>query len=267
MPRKPRYLLCPPDHFRVEYAINPWMGGTVDSALAHSQWFELEDAIIRAGGDVAVIAPSVDLPDMVFAANAGAVKDGRVVLSNYRYPERKPEAIEYERWFKSEGFTVNKLPPLMYFEGCGDVEFVGDVMVAGHGFRSDLPSITMAARILGASDFVPLKLVDQRFYHLDTCFLYLGGPKKRALYWPGAFDPAGLRALGSVVNLRPISEVEAMQFVCNSVVIGDTIIMPQNTAPVTDWLRSEGWHVVMIDTSEFMKAGGSLRCLSLDVNK
>lgn len=268
MPRKPRYLLCPPDHFRVDYAINPWMGGTVDPDVAERQWLELEAAIQSAGAGVTTIAPHPDLPDMVFTANAGAIKDKAVVLSNFRHAERQGETDEFEVWFNSAGYRVHRLPRLMNFEGCGDVEFVhSDIMIGGFGFRSDLPAHAEAAQFLGATDLITVELVDNRFYHLDTCFLYLGGPKRKALYWPHAFNPRDLPALAAVVDLVPISENDALQFVCNSIVIGDTIIMPENTADVTQLLLSWGWNVVMVKADEFMKAGGSLRCLSLDINK
>ena len=37
--RARKYLMCPPDYFTVDYAINPWMhpGQPVDAALARSQ--------------------------------------------------------------------------------------------------------------------------------------------------------------------------------------------------------------------------------------
>ena len=231
---KTKYLLCPPDHFRVEYCINPWMGGDVDVALAMTQWLELENAILAAGAEIVLIDPEAALPDMVFTANAGAVKSGAVVISNFKHSQRRPEADAYARWFTDAGYQVHRLPALQRFEGCGDVEFIDNVMVGGFGFRSDLAALEITAEKLGADYLIPLKLDDPRFYHLDTCFAYLGGPERLAIYWPGAFASPDMEALvGDVCKLVPITEADAVQFVCNSVVIGDTVIMPKNTAEIT----------------------------------
>ena len=263
-----RYLLCPPDFFRVEYSINPWMGGEVDPKVAMKEWMELEKAIQAAGADVDIIDGSPDLPDMVFTANAGAVKDGKVVISNFRYPQRQGESEEYATWFEEEGFDVYRLPELQHFEGCGDVEFIGDVMIAGFGFRSDLSALEETAKLLRAEYLVPLKLADPRFYHLDTCFAYLGGPEKLAIYYPGAFASPDIgRFLDGICKLVPITEADAVQFVCNSVVIGNTVIMPENTSEVTRKIIDAGFEVHQIKADEFMKSGGSLRCLSLDISK
>ena len=269
MSEKPRYLLCPPDYFRVEYSINPWMGGEVDVQVAMTEWLALENEIMRAGAGVAVIDPHPDLPDMVFTANAGAVKDGAVVISNFKHKERRGESEEFAKWFEKQGYTVYRVPKLKRFEGCGDVEFIGDVMVGGFGFRSDLAALEFAAEKLGAKYLIPHRLVDPRFYHLDTCFAYLGGPDRLAIYYPGAFlsDVSVNGMMMGECKLIPVSESDAAQFVCNSVVIGNTVIMPENNAEVTQKIIDAGFKVVQVKAGEFMKAGGSLRCLSLDITK
>ena len=157
----------------------------------------------------------------------------------------------------------------MAFEGCGDVEFIGGVMMGGFGFRSELAALETTAELLGADYLVPLRLVDPRFYHLDTCYRYLGGPDRLAIYYPGAFlsDISVLGMTHGLCNLIPISEEDAVQFVCNSIVIGDTVIMPENNAEITAKIIDAGFQVDQIKADEFMKAGGSLRCLSLNVTK
>ena len=267
MSSQPRYLLCSPDYFRVEYAINPWMGGTVNEQIAFQEWLALEGAIIRAGATVVVIDPHPDLPDMVFAANAGCIKNRMVVMSNFKHVERRPEAGEYAKWFTDKGFTVHWLPSNIRFEGCGDCEFIDNVLIGGYGFRSDLVALELVGGFLGADDVVPMRLIDPRFYHLDTCFRYLGGPNRLAIYYPGAFDPLDVPVLEEQCTLIPITEADAVQFVCNSIVIGDTVIMPKNNAGVTKKILSARFKVMQVDAGEFMKAGGSLRCLSLDLTK
>jgi N-dimethylarginine dimethylaminohydrolase len=251
----------------VDYAINPWMNGVVDEQIAFQEWLALEDAILQTGADVAVIDSHPDLPDMVFAANAGCIKSRVIVISNFKHVERRPEADEYARWFSANGFVVHRLPRNIRFEGCGDCEFIDNVLVGGYGFRSDMIALEMVAGLLGAVDVVPMRLVDPRFYHFDTCFLYLGGPDRLAIYYPGAFDPLDIPVLEEQCTLIPITEEDAVQFVCNSIVIGSTVIMPKNDAEVTKKIIATGFSVMQVAAGEFMKAGGSLRCLSLDLTK
>jgi len=245
------------------------MGGDVDPQVAMTEWLALENAIIRAGAQVAIATPVAELPDMVFSANAGAVKDGAVVISNFKHPERQGESEAYAKWFTDAGFAVHRLPPAMAFEGCGDVEFIDNVMIGGFGFRSELVALENAAELLQADYLVPMRLTDPRFYHLDTCFRYLGGPDRMAIYYPDAFlsESSVLGMMKGLCNLTPISEEDAVQFVCNSIVVGDTVIMPENNAAITDKIIEAGFKVVQVRAGEFMKAGGSLRCLSLDITK
>src|SRR5437763_16543183 len=85
-PTRRRYLMCPPRHFAVVYAINPWMDPSrpVDQELAVRQWTELKETYQRFGHSVEVIEPQPGLPDMVFAANSGTVVDGRVLGARFR---------------------------------------------------------------------------------------------------------------------------------------------------------------------------------------
>jgi len=243
------------------------MSGIVDEQIAFQEWLALEAAIIRAGATVAVIDSHPDLPDMVFAANAGCVKNHAIVISNFKYVERRPEAGEYARWFTDKGFIVHRLPSNIRFEGCGDCEFIDNVLVGGYGFRSDLIALELTGGFLGADDVVPMRLIDPRFYHLDMCFMYLGGPERLALYYPGAFNPLDIPVLEEQCALIAITEEDAVQFVCNSVVIGNTVIMPKNDAEVMQKIIAAGFNVIQVKAAEFMKAGGSLRCLSLDLTK
>src|ERR1700721_2384331 len=104
------YLMCPPEHFAVRYAINPWMDPErpTDAATAMRQWARLRD-----GGYTEV---------------------------------RTPDHVN---------------------EGEGDILFTGRTLLAGHGFRSDQAVAAELADLFGLP-VVSLRLVDPRYYHLDT---------------------------------------------------------------------------------------------------
>src|SRR5271169_5628138 len=101
------YLMCPPEHFAVEYVINPWMNPAepVDAALAMRQWQQLRAAYTSLGHTVHTIPAEPGLPDMVFAANGATVIDGKVLGAKFKYAERQPESEAYLDWFRQNGYT------------------------------------------------------------------------------------------------------------------------------------------------------------------
>src|SRR5580700_8168515 len=108
-----RILMCPPDHFNVEYEINAWMRIThvPDQRLARKQWEALYTLLsVRIGLDVELIAAHAGLPDMVFTANAGVVDGKRFIPSRFRHAERQGETAFFERWFVTHGYAVQALP-------------------------------------------------------------------------------------------------------------------------------------------------------------
>jgi len=255
-------LLCPPVQFDVVYSINPWMKGeAVNKQKAMNQWGQLKSAIEDWGVKVKLIEQPQHLPDMVFTANAGTIRGSKVVLSNFKFPERQEETDYYERWFKDEGYETYRLPKKNSFEGCGDTVPWGDKMLAGYGVRSDLGGIRRAAKILDV-ELIPLKLEHPNFYHLDTCFCLLG--PHSAMYYPGAFTPSATKKLKKhIPELIPLDVTDAAMFACNSVVYGNQILMPLGPQKIVEELEIRGYEVTHINTSEFLKSGGSLQCMTL----
>ena len=257
-----KVLLCPPIFFDVTYSINPWMqGAQVNKPLAMDQWFKLKRGIESWGVEINLIGQEKNLPDMVFTANAGTVRDKTVVLSNFKFPERKRETAIFERWFQDNGYDVHRLPANINFEGCGDTVIWGDKMFAGYGVRSDLGGIRRAAKILDL-ELIPLKLNHDNFYHLDTCFCLLNNHS--AMYYPGAFTPSALRKLRKhIPDLIPLDVTDATMFACNSVVYKNQILMPSGPQKIVEELDIRGYEITLINTSEFLKSGGSLQCMTL----
>src|SRR5260370_24221369 len=86
-----KLLLCPPEHYGIEYEINPWMDRAHNAlpTLARSQWAALQHTLQSLGCEVELISPREKLPDMVFTANAGLVVGRKFIRSNFRFPERR----------------------------------------------------------------------------------------------------------------------------------------------------------------------------------
>lgn len=260
----PIMLMCPPDHYRIAYEINPWMDRRrqVDHALAREQWQALYDLLNGPlGVKVELIEPVADLPDMVFTANAGLIRGELFIRSNFRFPVRQGEAGHFEAWFRKRGYEVLTLPPGHFFEGEGDLLPCGDELFAGYHFRSDISSHHLIAAALSTRIF-SLELVDRRFYHLDTCFCPL--PDGNAVYWGEAFDPYAQQVLKSYIPEGiPLDLEDALRFACNAILVGRQVVLNRGCLALEQQLQARGYQVFPLDLSEFIKAGGSAKCLVL----
>jgi arginine dihydrolase len=260
-----RYLMVRPEHFRVDYVINPYMTTSEqpDPEPAMRQWEALRDAIAAAGGEVEVLEQRPDSPDMVYAMNLGlAQSSGRVMLSHMRFAPRRQEALSSEPWFAGHGFVVDRTGSAgvgPHFES-GDAFPFGDSLLVGYGPRTDADALKHLAtqwdlRVRG------LRIVHDGMYHLDLSFCPLDST--HALVYPPAFDPASRAELERLVP-EPVvlTDEEAFAFTANSIVVGDTIIMPACSLRLQHILTRLGLRVVVLDLSEFHKGGGSIRCLT-----
>jgi N-dimethylarginine dimethylaminohydrolase len=268
---KERFLMCAPRHFEVAYVINPWMEGNIargSNPAAAAQWKALL-ALLRSYADVDCISAEPGVPDLVFTANAGLVLERRVLLSAFRHPERRLEEAYFSRWFSSQGFEVQTMPEGVYFEGAGDALFDRrlPLLWMGHGHRTDDAAAAIIASRFDV-DVVPLQLVNPHFYHLDTCLCPLDGGA--LLYYPDAFDRASQERIAALVppDLRiAVDVIDAAAFACNAINSGRHVIMNQASETLRLTLDRHGYQLHQTPLSEFMKAGGSAKCLTLKLTE
>lgn len=259
-------LVCPPSYYGIEYEINPWMRITnqADPGQAQAQWARLMEVLEKdLGAQLARMNPVKGLPDLVFTANAGLVVEKTAVPSRFRYPERQREEASYEQWFREQGFTIELLDRDCFFEGAGDLLRFPDAWYGGYRQRSDIRAYGPLGEIFG-KEIVPLELVNPQFYHLDTCFCPLSGGE--LLYFPPAFDPYAQKAIAHRIDETrrlTVPEEEALRFACNAVCIGRRVALPTGCPETVRLLESRGYEAFPIDLAEFMKAGGSAKCLTL----
>lgn len=235
---------------------------TPDKLRASQQWMHLHHHLLRLGAWVEYVEHAKGVPDMVFTANAGLVKGKDAVLARFRYKERQGEEPYFRKWFEQHGYTVHELSNVA-FEGEGDALFAGEVLFMGHGFRSDLAAADQLGKALHVKQVVPLKLVDPRFYHLDTCFCPLS--PKLAMLFPGAFVAEELTQIEQHVEVIPVPEIDAAKFVCNAVVLGQDIVLPAGCPDTYALLEARGYRCHPVELSEFIKAGGAAKCLTLKI--
>ena len=262
-----RYLMCPPDHFTVHYAINPWMtpDDPADPVLAMEQWSNLVATIEKAGGTVDVIEGHPDLPDMVFTANLGMVNGGVFVPAAMRHAERRRESELGGEWALARGLVVEPMRKGSgSFEGMGDALPFAGRLIAGYGPRSSKSAWTALAARFGWP-VTTVELVDERFYHIDLVFSPLDD--RHALVAPIGLTDKGLAVISAIVP-EPIllDDEEAMQFSANSIVINHTVIMPACSRRLRRLLIGRGFEVEVVDVGEFLKAGGAVRCMTLPLD-
>ncbi|MBW4451907.1 TIGR00300 family protein [Nostoc sp. XA013] len=266
-----RFLMCPPDHYDVDYVINPWMEGNIHKSSrdrAVEQWQGLHQ-ILKQHAIVDLVPPEKGWPDLVFTANAGLVLGNNVVLSRFLHKERQGEEPFFKQWFEANGYTVNELPKDLPFEGAGDalLDREGRWLWAGYGFRSELDSHPYLAKWLDI-EVLSLRLIDERFYHLDTCFCPLANGY--LLYYPGAFDSYSNRLIEMRVAPEKriaIEEADAVNFACNTVNVDNIVIMNKASDALKTRLADVGFQVLETPLTEFLKAGGAAKCLTLRVTE
>ncbi|RYG33304.1 nitrate reductase [bacterium] len=266
----PCFLMCPPDYYGVDYAINPWMAdhiGDVDRELAKAQWQAVVDALTGAGAEIEFLTPEPEMPDLVFTSNAGLPQSPFFYPSRFRYAERRPEEAIYGKWFSSHRWCIE--PTVAPHEGRGDLMSwrCGSYgcMFAGTGFRSSEAAhleLSVALEI----EVATLRLVDPRYPHLDTCFRPL--PEGRLLWVPDAFDRPSREAIEAHIPppLRHgLDSCESLGFAANGIVVDRWYFTSEVSGATRTWLESAGLEAVILDVSEFLKSGGGVAALVLEL--
>lgn len=274
----PRLLMSAPDFFEVSYAINPWMEPArwrPDDAVlrqqARSGWEALRACYEGLGAVIETLPPVAGLPDMVFTANAAVVVDRRVLLAHFRHPERQgeePHARDFFERLHVRGLvdSLHQLPAGVHFEGNGDVVVDGTrgICWMGHGPRSDLRARATLEQV-ARRPVLALELVDPRFYHLDTCLCLLSGGELLAVRQ--AFSPSGWQQLQDIAGqqLVELPEDDALQLAANAVCLDRDLVMGHCSQALRERLAERGYRVHVLPLDAFRRAGGSARCLTLEL--
>jgi N-dimethylarginine dimethylaminohydrolase len=254
--------MCPPEHFRVEYAINPWMDPStpIDVELAVKQWERLRETLIELGHTVHTLDPEPGLPDMVYAANGAFVVDRTVYGARFRHSQRTAEAALHRRFYEAGDWEF--VAPSEINEGEGDFAYLpeayGGLILAGYGFRTEPAAHAQAQEVLGRP-VVSLRLVDPRFYHLDTALAALDD--RTVVYFPGAFSVAAQRVLGQLFPDAILADdVDAFAFGLNLVSDGEHVVLNSEATGMAAKVAAAGYTPILVDLSELKKGGGSVKC-------
>lgn len=258
------YVMTRPSFFDVAYAINPWMDTTteVDVDLANSQWERLRDTYRGLGHTVDVVEPVQGLPDMVFAANAGLIINGAAIVARFKHAEREGESAAYADWMTRQGHAPVQTRHVN--EGQGDLLVVGELILAGTGFRTDPRAHLEVAEMTGMP-VVTLELVDPRFYHLDTALTVLDDTTVG--YYPPAFSESSrLRLAELFPNAITVGTADAYVLGLNAVSDGKHVVHPKQATGYAEQLYQAGFDPIGVDLSELFKGGGSVKCCTLEIH-
>jgi N-dimethylarginine dimethylaminohydrolase len=256
--------MCPPDHYVVEYAINPWMtgGSPVDPGLAAKQWDGLRSTLTGLGHAVCTLDPRPGLPDMVFAANGAFTVGGVAYGARFRYAQRTGEAAAHRAWYEGRAGEWRFVVPREINEGEGDFAYLpgayGGVVLAGYGFRTEAAAHAEAQEVLGRP-VVSLRLVDPRFYHLDLALAVLDDATP--IYYPDAFSAASQAVLRQLFPGAIIAdEADALAFGLNLVSDGRHVLFNGDATGLAGPLAAAGYVPVPVELGELKKGGGGVKC-------
>lgn len=262
------FLMCEPTYFDVKYVINPWMLeniGQVDHALAKLQWHKLYDTLCNKS-KIKLIKPVSGPPDMVFTANADLVnRHKEVIVATFCHAERQGESQYFKKFFSEALYKIITIAANTIFEGAGDALFDsnGELWIA-YGPRSDAAAITEISNAFNMTCNT-LKLVDPRWYHLDTAFCPLSDGY--VLAYKDAFSNESKHIIQDILGDKAIwvSDEDAINFACNAICLDREIVLYRASEPLKATLQRYNFNVIEIDVSEFMKSGGSCKCMTLEI--
>lgn len=257
--------MCRPTYFTVTYRINPWMAPDVPTSTdtAVAQWEALRQAYLDHGIGVELIEPIVGLNDMVYAANGAFVLDGRAYGAKFAVPQRSDEGPAYLARLAELGFEP--IVPRCVNEGEGDLLVVADTILGGHGFRTSIEAHAEVSALFDR-EVVSLRLVNERFYHLDTALTVL--PDDNIAYLPDAFDATSQAELARrFPDALRVAAQDANVLGLNSFGVSDAMMVSSAATTFPDQLRDRGQRVVGIDLGELMLGGGGIKCCTLELRR
>ena len=261
-----RILLCPPDYYDIEYEINPWMhtSNKVDHEKVQSIYQQIKSLYLSLDIEVHEIQAEKGLPDMVYSANFGEVRGNTFIKSNFRFSQRRAEADFAAKFFQEKfGYKTVSLPEDIFFEGQGDLLNDGKRFFFGWGKRSQQEAKPYLEKYLDA-EVIDFELINPYYYHLDTCFTPL--TPDLVMINPKSFKPEGLKKIHEIFSQVIETNEEDNNFLaCNLINAGKNIVFAKGSSKVLrEKLEGLGYILHEVDMTEYIKGGGSVKCISFE---
>jgi N-dimethylarginine dimethylaminohydrolase len=223
------------------------------------------------------------LPDIVFVANGGLALPRLpvplVILPWMKYPQRRTEGPYLEAMFAKLGIATHAFPGSAQapFEGAAELKWFhgGRLAICGPGWRSTRETFRRLGALLKeiyeeygleAPELLILPLVSDNYYHLDVAMLEFDDDK--CVVHKRAFSQKSIQTLQKTLGPSNVTVLDTTDSFClNAVVDGPHLITHQLTDPAVRPIleKATGRRVHEVDTSEFERSGGSVRCMTLDI--
>ena len=247
-----RFLVCPP-------------GGDDRRSDARRQWDRfLETLLCTSDVTLVEIEPDENCPELMFTANAALVCGKLAIVSSLPHPERPRNRSTLRTALARAGLATTSLPQTS-FEGANDTLFdrVRPLCYAGYGWRTERSATLQLHEVVGCR-VLPLQLIDERFFHLDTALCPLGSG--HVLAYLAAFAAHAQTLLRRAIEPEYLIEVgmdDALALACNAVEVGDALVLHSASRRLRERLNDAGYRVFCTELDEFIRAGGSAKKLTL----
>lgn len=269
--------MCDPTYFDIQYSINPYMTDSfgslkkIDKLKATQQWTNLNKTFQQLGIEVITIPGEPKFPDMVFCANQSFpffnYKENKhtVILSNMRSQQRQGEVVYFKKFYEQLNYKIITLPPHYSFEATGDLIFNFDYKIAfgGYGQRTS-QTVYNEIQYQVPFEILPIELTHPDFYHLDTCFSVLNHDV--CVLVKGSISTQSEKLIKNyfrkIIYLESEQAKKYFSGNCFSV-DGKNIVTQTGDTMFYKDLYDLGFNIIEVDTSEFIKSGGSVFCMKL----
>jgi N-dimethylarginine dimethylaminohydrolase len=286
----PIFMMNIPTTFSTDVRNNVWMEEysneeiIVNTPKAIREMWEVYSFIANQGFVYLLPNPTNSkLQDLTYVANNGIVlhnlKRPTFVGSNFKAENRIGEEILGLNFFEQLGYDTIKCPKI--FEGEAEMKFIRDnIYIGGYGVRTEKEAFAWFKENFGL-EIIELELKDPYMYHLDCAIFPL--TKEKVIVATEAFSKKELKQLEKYVEIIPITIDQAHTGLTNSVRVNNYILnasdidfLKKNSTDykserdknnrLEEIVSANAMEVCYFNLEEFLKGGGLLSCLVLNVN-
>ena len=267
----------------MQHGQNPYIDISYDAKkyqrILKKQHDRVVDAFTASPSIIATLPQKTcPLPDIVFVANAGLslprLSKPLLLLPNMKYKQRKAELPYLKKIYHDMKLETIDYPGKEPFEGQAELKWFdgGRKAICGYGHRSTKQTFVELDRFFEKMygkekpTLLVIRLISPYYYHLDVAMLEYD---EKCIIHKRSISPESLRKIESFLGKENVTVIDTKDSFClNAVIDGSHLITHKLSDPLLKG-RLESLtnrKVKEIDTSEFEKSGGSVRCMTLDIH-
>ena len=225
----------------------------IDIAQAARQHLDYEKALERAGCQLVQVVAAPDLPDSIFVEDCAIIFDELAIITNPGTPARRAELdgiVAALHPYRELHFI---LPPAI-IDG-GDVLTIGKKVWIGLSGRTNKAAAEQVQAILQPYGYKVQTVEVTKCLHLKSAVTRVA-PNTLLL------NPAWVEA-SHFKEFKTIHTCEEEPASANALLINDLVIYPVDYLLTAMRLSEAGIQLLLVDSSEVIKAEGGVSCCSL----